>query len=97
MAAHSSILALRIPWTEEPDRPQSMELDTTKQLSYLLTASVCTHTHTHTHTRSCCLAAQSYLSLYDPMDDNPPDSSVHGISQARVLEWVAISFSRGYS
>ena len=50
MAAHSSILALRIPWTEEPDRPQSMELDTTKQLSYLLTASVCTHTHTHTHT-----------------------------------------------
>ena len=28
------------------------------------------------------------------MDCNPPDSSIHGISQARILEWVAISFSR---
>ena len=44
MATHSSTRAWKIPWTEEPDRPQSMELDTTKQLSYLLTASVCTHT-----------------------------------------------------
>ena len=33
----------------------------------------------------------------DPMDCSPSGSSVHGISQARVLEWVAISFSRGYS
>ena len=30
----------------------------------------------------------------DPMDCSPPDSSVHGILQARILEWVAISFSR---
>ena len=33
----------------------------------------------------------------DPMDRNLPGSSVHGISQARVLEWVAISFSKGFS
>ena len=33
----------------------------------------------------------------DPMDCSPPDSSVHGILQARTLEWVAISFSRGSS
>ena len=32
---------------------------------------------------------------YDPMDYSPPGSSVHEISQARILEWVAISFSRG--
>ena len=38
--------------------------------------------------------AQSCLTLYDPMDCSPPGSSVHGIFQARVLEWVAISFSR---
>jgi len=31
------------------------------------------------------------------MDCGPPGSSVHGISQARILEWVAISFSRGFS
>ena len=30
----------------------------------------------------------------DPMDYNPQDSSVHGILQARILEWVIISFSR---
>ena len=33
----------------------------------------------------------------DPMDYSSPGSSVHGISQARILEWVAISFSRGSS
>ena len=38
---------------------------------------------------------QLCLTLCDPMDSSPPGSSVHGILQARVLEWVAISFSRG--
>ena len=41
--------------------------------------------------------AQSCLTLRDPVDCSPPGSSVHGILQARVLEWVAISFSRGSS
>ena len=36
---------------------------------------------------------QSYPTLYDPMDYSLPGSSVHGILQARVLEWVAIAFS----
>ena len=36
---------------------------------------------------------QSCLTLRDPMDCSPPGSSVHGISQARVPEWVAIAFS----
>ena len=39
--------------------------------------------------------AQSCLTLHDPMDCSPPGSSVHGIFQARVLEWGAIAFS-GY-
>ena len=38
---------------------------------------------------------QSYLTLCDPMDCSPPGSSVHVILQARILEWVAVSFSRG--
>ena len=38
--------------------------------------------------------AQSCLTLCDPMDYSPPSSSVHGILQARILEWVAIPFSR---
>ena len=37
--------------------------------------------------------AQSCLTLSDPMDCSPPGSSVHGIFQARVLEWGAIAFS----
>ena len=39
---------------------------------------------------------QSYPTLGDPMDRSPPGSSVHGIFQARVLEWGAIAFSVKY-
>ena len=38
--------------------------------------------------------AQSCLTLTDPMDCSLQDSSIHGIFQAKVLEWVAIAFSR---
>ena len=41
-----------------------------------------------------CSVAQSCPALSDPMDCSPPGSSVHGIFQARILEWVAISSSR---
>ena len=37
----------------------------------------------------------SYPTLCDPMDCNPPGSSIHGIFHARILKWGAISFSRG--
>ena len=40
---------------------------------------------------------RSCLTLYNSMDCSPPGSSVRGILQARILEWVAISFSRGSS
>ena len=43
------------------------------------------------------VVSQSCLTLCDPMDCSPPGSSVRGISQARILEYVAISFSRGSS
>ena len=49
------------------------------------------------HYYCCCLAAKSCLTLCDPMDCSPPGCSVHVTSQARILEWVAISFSRGSS
>ena len=45
----------------------------------------------------CCLVTQLHSNLCNPMDCRPPGSSVHGISQARILERVAISFSRGSS
>ena len=40
---------------------------------------------------------QSCLTLCDPMNCSPPGSCVHGILQARILDWVAISFSKGSS
>ena len=46
-----------------------------------------THTHTHTHTE----VVQSCPTLCNPMDCSPPGSLVHGIFQAWILEWVAIS------
>ena len=67
MATHSSILAWRIPGTEEPSGLPSMGL------------------HRVGHD----------WSDLDPEDCSPPGSSIHGILQARILEWVAISFSRG--
>ena len=49
------------------------------------------------HSCCCCsffLITKSYWTFWDLMDYRPPGSSVHGISQARTLKWVAISFSR---
>ena len=43
------------------------------------------------------LVAQSFPTLCNPMDYKPPGSSVHGILPVRILEWVAIFFSRGSS
>ena len=42
----------------------------------------------------CCLVPKSYPTLCEPMDCSLPVSFVYRISQARILEWVAISFSR---
>ena len=47
--------------------------------------------------KKSAIAAQSYPTLSKPMDSSLPGSSVHGILQARILEWVAISLSRGSS
>ena len=44
-----------------------------------------------------CLVTQSCLTLCDPMESSPPDSYLHGILQARILEWVGMPFSRGSS
>ena len=43
------------------------------------------------------LITQACPTLCDPLDCNPPGSSVHGILQARILKWVAFPFSRGSS
>ena len=67
MATHSSILAWRIPWTEEPGGIQTMghkEVDTTEQLTH-------THTHTHTHT--------TFIEYYKDIYYNYKDSERYSI------------------
>ena len=49
----------------------------------------------HEKMKSESEVVQSCLTLCDPIDSSLPGSSVHGIFQARVLEWVAIAFSKG--
>ena len=55
---------------------------------------VCEYIYTHIYMFS---VSQSCLTLCDSLDCSLPDSSVHGIFQARMLEWVAISSSMGSS
>ena len=51
----------------------------------------------HTWHGVCAQSLQSYPTLCDPVDCSPPNSTVHGVLQARTLQWVAISFSSGSS
>ena len=63
---------------------------------YLLSYALCMY-YLKPHSNSRCVHAWSWPILGDPMDYSPPGSSVYGVLQARVLEWIAISFSRGSS
>ena len=89
------------PWAlKESDMTEPLNISQWPELRYICRRSMNTHTHTHTHTHvyvCACLAAQLCLTLCDPLDYSPLGSSVHGILQARILEWVAMSSSRGSS
>ena len=70
---------------------------------YMAESLRCSHGTTTTLNRLCvcvcvcvcvCKVTQSCPTLCNPMDCSPPGPSVHGISQTRILEWVAISFAR---
>ena len=56
---------------------------------------MCEHMHKHlyTHLKAAAKSLQSCPTLCDPIDGSPLGPSVPGILQARILEWVAISFS----
>ena len=62
-----------------------------------LSSSSSTHIYSWSESDTLALVTQLCQPLCDPMDCNPPGSSVHGILQARILEWVTILFSRGSS
>ena len=66
--------------------------------NYIYTYIYAIYIYIHIYTICMCLylhvCVQSCLNLCDPMDHSPPDSSVLGILQARILEWGAMPFSR---
>ena len=69
----------------------------TKQDFYVTMVRCGKETNVKSRMTSATAAAKSLQScptLFDPMDCSPPGSSAHGIVQTRVLEWVAIAFSR---
>ena len=87
MAIYSSILAWRIPWSLAGYSPWGSQ-----KVRHDWVTKPSTHTNEHS-THVLCLVIQSSLTLCDPMDCSPPGSSVHGILQARILEWLTIPFS----
>ena len=97
MPTHTSIHAWRIPWTDELGGLQySMRLQRVQHNWSDLACIQRRHTYICGHV-CVCSVAQSYLTLCNPQDCSPPGSSVHGIFQERILEWISISFSREFS
>ena len=68
-----------------------------KEFSHIQIGKSREHKPSWNHLVCCCLVTKLCLTLCDPRACSPPGPSVHGISQARILEWAAISFSRGSS
>ena len=86
------------PWTAAHQAPPFMGFSRQEYWNGVPLPSPCECTnasylyalHAHSITQSC-------PTLCNPMDCSPPGSSVHGIFQARILEWVAMAFSKGSS
>ena len=76
-------------------RSQSKCQPQDQKLAVFFFLCVCVCVCVCVHVCVCVLVAQSCPTLCDPLDCSPPGSSVHGILQARILEWVAIPFSKG--
>ena len=100
---HSSALAWRVPGTGEPGGLPSMGSCRVGHWSDLAAAAAVSLQFAGAPLPLAqnkvkeSEVAQSCPTLCDSVDCSPPGSSVHGILQARVLEWVAIAFSRGSS
>ena len=71
------------------------ELSQEEKLAFLSGVFLSIYMYSHLDTAAAVAAKlrQSWPTLCYPIDSSPPDSSIHGILQARTLEWVAISFS----
>ena len=97
MATHSSILVWRIPWTEEPGGLQFHRVAKSRTRLSDFIYSLIPKYHKNFFLIYAYISHQETNLLNNSLDYSPPGSSVHGIFQARILEWVAIFLSRGSS
>ena len=81
--------------TWERDRYKLLRV--TERMTHDTTNGFCGSTRQEGRLSLCCVVLHSWPTLGDPMDCSLAGSSVHGIFLARILEWAAISFSRGSS
>ena len=86
-----SCLPLRDPWLTTPNFHQDIESEAKQEGRAACRGS---SVDGKTTLQKKVLVTLLHLTVCSPMDCNPPGSSVHRILQARILEWVAISFSR---
>jgi len=99
IATHSSILAWRISWTEEPGRLQSTG---SQRVGYdratnTVTFSLWCVVYKNIKSLCCMCVLVAQLCATNPIDYSLPGFSLHGILQAKILEWVAMPFPRGSS
>ena len=97
MATRCSILAWRVLWMEKPGRLSSIGSQKVRHdRSGLTTLPIGVGTRLYCLLFSCSIGSDSFATSWTVACQVPLRLS-HGISQARILEWVAISFSRGSS
>ena len=96
---YSGLISFRIDWFDllavPADSQESSPEPQFKRINYLvLSLPLWSNSYIY-YLTVLCLVAQLRLTLCDPVDCSLPGSSVHGILQTRILEWVATPFSRG--
>ena len=84
----SSVWLFTTPWTVAFQAPLSMGLPSQVSMCICMCVCVCVCV-------CVCARAQLCPTLCNPMDSSLTGTSVHGTSQARILEWVAVSYSKG--
>ena len=100
---HSLTHTLNIRWTLWPGpvlpaMKEKLEVYTRCQLNAMYQWEIILEIYIYIHTCACMLRHLIHVQLCEnPMDCSPPGSSVHGILQVRILEWVAMLSSRGSS
>ena len=93
-ALEGSFLTIYICQLDMTEATQHIYIDRQIQIQISIIFAIYLKLTQHSKSTICRLVSKSYLTFCDPMDYSHPGSSIHGILQARIPEWLAISYSR---